>query len=228
MAIGPDGTGIVNGYQIGPRAKLRGADLTRADLTGADLRGALLDRASLYDANLVRADLSGADLSGADLGGANLRSADLTRARLTGANLQGARLMGADLTGSKLQVANLSGADLRRSDLTGADLTGADLTGAKVEAYHVPLIEEAARKMIASLDVDRTPNPSTTKESGTYLVNGVGTVAQYALPNRPPSLSACSRARTVAAGGSPQEHCCTWWPCALLRATWRRSSGSQR
>ena len=35
--IGPDGTGVVNGYQIGPDANLTGANLSDADLNGADL-----------------------------------------------------------------------------------------------------------------------------------------------------------------------------------------------
>ncbi|MFP6873898.1 MAG: pentapeptide repeat-containing protein, partial [Verrucomicrobiales bacterium] len=58
--IGPDGTGVVNGYQIGPGADLFSADLTFADLTGADLNGADLTEADLSRANLSRANLSGA------------------------------------------------------------------------------------------------------------------------------------------------------------------------
>ncbi|MFL2835268.1 MAG: pentapeptide repeat-containing protein [Coraliomargaritaceae bacterium] len=50
--IGPDGTGTVNGYSIGPGAPL----------SGAPLSGALLDSANLSGANLNGADLSGADL----------------------------------------------------------------------------------------------------------------------------------------------------------------------
>ena len=65
--IGPDGTGTVKGYYIGPGAVLSGANLSGADLSGADLSGAIL-----YGADLVGADLSGADLSGADLVDADL------------------------------------------------------------------------------------------------------------------------------------------------------------
>ena len=65
--IGPDGTGTVNGYYIGP-----GANLFDANLVGADLSGANLTDANLNYANLRYADLSGADLYGADLYGANL------------------------------------------------------------------------------------------------------------------------------------------------------------
>ena len=38
--IGPDGTGVVNGYQIGPDANLTGANLGDANLSDADLNGA--------------------------------------------------------------------------------------------------------------------------------------------------------------------------------------------
>ena len=67
--IGPDGTGTVNGYSIGPGADLRFADLSGADLSFADLR----------DARLI-----GAYLIGADLSGANLNNADLFNAYLFG------------------------------------------------------------------------------------------------------------------------------------------------
>ena len=60
--IGEDGTGTVNGYNIGPNADLSGAFLFNANLTGADLSGA----------NLENADLSGADLYSAILSNANL------------------------------------------------------------------------------------------------------------------------------------------------------------
>ena len=77
--IGPDGTGTVNGYIVGPGANLSEANLSEANLSGADLSGA---------------DLSGADLSGAILGGADLTGADLSGANLYGAELNGAGLPG--------------------------------------------------------------------------------------------------------------------------------------
>ena len=67
--IGPDGTGTVNGYSIGPGAVLLYADLSSADLSNADLTGA---------------DLNGANLRFADLSGANLYGADLSNATFTG------------------------------------------------------------------------------------------------------------------------------------------------
>jgi hypothetical protein len=104
-----------------------------------------------------------------------LHDADLSGANLYGAKLQGAILTGADLYGAKLGQANLEGADLQGADLRGAELRFANLCGAKLEGAkllhahfmynsvdppHVPLIEAAAREMIASLTVGRrTPNP---------------------------------------------------------------------
>ena len=55
--IGPDGTGTVNGYYIGPGANLSGFNLSGFDLSGADL-----DTADLSNTNLYYADLSNADL----------------------------------------------------------------------------------------------------------------------------------------------------------------------
>ena len=95
--IGPDGTGVVNGYQIGPDA-----DLNHADLRDADLSDAILWSADLRDA-----DLSGANLTGADLSGANLTGADLSGANLTGAILTYIDLSGVDL--GKLLIAVYKG-----------------------------------------------------------------------------------------------------------------------
>ena len=115
--IGPDGTGIVNGYNIQPGADLRDADLTGAELSGANL---------IY-ADLSNADLTGADLSGADLRNANLIYTDLSGADLNGADLDGAYLTRADLTGADLSGANLNRADLRDATLTG--VTSGNITG---------------------------------------------------------------------------------------------------
>ncbi|MDB4532562.1 pentapeptide repeat-containing protein, partial [bacterium] len=50
--IGPNGTGFVNGYFIGPNANLSGADLSNADLSNADLSNADLSNAYLYGVDL--------------------------------------------------------------------------------------------------------------------------------------------------------------------------------
>ena len=77
----------VNGYEIEPRANLRGANLIGANLFYANIEGA----------NLICANIEGANLTGA-----NLTDANLTDANLTDANLRGANLRGANLTDAKL------------------------------------------------------------------------------------------------------------------------------
>ena len=112
----------VNGYEIGPRTDLRGADLRRADLRGADLGCA---------------DLRGADLRGAGLRKADLRGAKLRRAVLYLADLRGADLRKADLRKADLRGVFASSENLERAILTGAmtedvELTRANLTDADV------------------------------------------------------------------------------------------------
>ena len=168
MAIGPDGTGIVNGYHIGPGAKLHGANLEKADLRGANLRGAELTSAKLRDARLYNADLRGANLCSARLMGAKLMEANFTGARLRLANLSNAILVeanleGADLTNANLQRADLTGADLTAARLSRADLRGADinvasmigvsLNGARVDPEHIPIIESSYRITLRTLRV---------------------------------------------------------------------------
>ena len=103
----------INGYQVGPGARLHGADLTAANLSRCDFTGA-----DLSDAKLMRSDLTGSILFGTDLRRADLRTADLS----------GAKLNRADLS-----FANLSGANLCQADLSNAVVTGAVLTGANLE-----------------------------------------------------------------------------------------------
>ena len=80
-----DGTGEVNGYQIGP-----GADLRSADLRGADLKGANLENADLRGANLEGADLNMASLIGCNLDGVNISGANLNGVRISDANMAAA------------------------------------------------------------------------------------------------------------------------------------------
>ena len=98
---------VMNGYNIGAFAYLKGANLE-----GANLRGANLEGADLVIANLRGANLKGAYLVIANLKGADLEGADLVIANLKGANLEGANLKGANLKGADLRGANLEGADL--------------------------------------------------------------------------------------------------------------------
>jgi hypothetical protein len=127
----------VNGYEIGPKADLRGADLWCTNLEGANLKGADLSDANLEDANLMGAYLYSANLEGANLEGANLRGANLYSANLEGADLYGADLVGANLRGADLKGANLAGASLMGADLAGANLEGADLIGADLRCANL-------------------------------------------------------------------------------------------
>jgi uncharacterized protein YjbI with pentapeptide repeats len=73
---------LVNGYIVGPKVNLAGADLSKAKLTGAKL-----SEASLRSANLTSATLTNAYLAGAKLSGANLKGANLDYAIMDGAIL---------------------------------------------------------------------------------------------------------------------------------------------
>jgi uncharacterized protein YjbI with pentapeptide repeats len=108
----PRGWTLVDGYLIGPTAKLPYAKLAKADLAGAHLADA-----DLFGADLARADLSHARLIGAHLGrtelqGANLSYADARATELRFANLNGANLTGAVIRGSNLRSVRLDDAKL--------------------------------------------------------------------------------------------------------------------
>ena len=68
----PPGWLLIEGYLVGPGAKLYGAKLRGADLTDVNLTGV----------NLGNADLEGTSLRGAILTGTNLEDANLTEANL--------------------------------------------------------------------------------------------------------------------------------------------------
>lgn len=151
-----DEIGSVNGYgfpifmghRIGPRANLRGVDLSSQNLSAAmsnwreDHVGAMMNFSNFSNANLSGSNLSnlvleGSDFSNANLAGARLNGALTAGIQLAGACLRGTNLAGTDLRGQDLRSldmrrANLSGADLRKAFLSGADLSDADLRGAKL------------------------------------------------------------------------------------------------
>ena len=120
-----NGVGEVNGYTIGPRAKLRGADLRGANLEGA---------------NMQHADLRGAHLDGANLKNSLLHHAILDDAFLTGAELHYAKLWYVSAIGAhidkcflghaELEEANLSKCILDKSDFSNATLVLANLSRA--------------------------------------------------------------------------------------------------
>ena len=145
--IGPDGTGTVNGYSIGP-----GADLFGADLRGADLFGA---------------NLSGADLSEADLGGADLRSADLSNANLALADLAFADLSNADLRSANLYRvylyrAYVSGANFKDANLSLTDFYGTIWSNVISQSDYDAVVAErdAALAAQASAEAERDARPT--------------------------------------------------------------------
>jgi hypothetical protein len=82
-----NGTGTVNGYDIGPNADLSGVtDLAHENLSGANLSGADFFGAFMLSSNLSDANLSDANLMCSDFTNAKFTGADLTDAELTGAN----------------------------------------------------------------------------------------------------------------------------------------------
>jgi len=93
----PAGWSLLNGYLVGPGAKLANASLAKANLFGLDL--------------------SGVDFTNTNLAGANLWGANLTNTNLINANLEGI-----DMTGATVQGANFTGASMET--LIGVDLVG--------------------------------------------------------------------------------------------------------
>ncbi|HQQ62497.1 MAG TPA: pentapeptide repeat-containing protein [Pseudomonadales bacterium] len=110
---------LINGYLVGPGARLKSADLTGANLANLDLNGTELWLAILDSANLSNTVLTNVSLS----------SAHLPNATLISANLTDANLYGADLTNANLANANLTNVYLGNANLSGAVLTGAILSG---------------------------------------------------------------------------------------------------
>ncbi|MGC6456807.1 MAG: pentapeptide repeat-containing protein [Akkermansiaceae bacterium] len=170
--IGPDGTGVVNGYSIGPNvllfgANLRGADLYRADLGAANLRGA-----NLFGALLIEADLGAADLSGADLSGANLNKTDLTSANLSGVYFYGASSNSTDITPMMSVISSHAGdiQTLQTSDTTNTAAIAANTSDIEaIKAQLATLVDALAAKdaeieqqavRIAEVEAQRDARPT--------------------------------------------------------------------
>ena len=81
----PDNWKLIDGYLIGPNAKLTKANLNDADLAGANLNKAYLFGASFTNANLINANLSDATMTRANLSGANLMGTTMLKAVLLSA-----------------------------------------------------------------------------------------------------------------------------------------------
>ena len=151
---------LINGYLIGPGARLhapqlRAANLVGADLEDAQLEGGELDFADLRNANLAganlshttifQADLESADLDSADLEGGELNFADLRNANLAGANLSHASIFEADLESANLEDANVQGSYVEVANLEGANLKDTE-PGRRVATGREPERREPARR----------------------------------------------------------------------------------
>ena len=118
--IGPDGTGTVNGYIIGPGADLtdavisgadlKGANLTGADLTGTDLDGTILSNVisqSDYDAVVAERDAAIAEKASAEAAQASAE-ASLANAREARAGSTVIDVADVVIDGATTQVANIT------------------------------------------------------------------------------------------------------------------------
>jgi uncharacterized protein YjbI with pentapeptide repeats len=121
----PTGYVARNGFIVGPRVVLRGANLSNQNLTGVDLSGV---------------DLSGANLSNAVLTNTNVTSAIFTNTTLTGV-LSGGITNGATVTTLPVGYfirggfivgpnVNLTSAAATGIDLSGVTITGSTMTNA--------------------------------------------------------------------------------------------------
>ena len=139
----PNGWVAINGYLIGPGAKIDHANLSGATLANLNIAGAVLEHANLAGAQIYNTDLTGVQLGHANLssissGGLSGNPASLpdgwqiTAQLLVGpsANLSNRILENVNLSGRNLTGTNLSGASLIGADLSGCDLTNANLLGA--------------------------------------------------------------------------------------------------
>ena len=143
---------LVNGYLLGYRANLAGANLSNVTMGGWDLRGANLRNSNLSNSTLKGSDLTGVVLDGANMSNsyidANLTDASLISANLSKSNLtmslmtrvrsggittkpaalpNNYRLINGYIVGPN---ANLTGADFSHQRLNGVDFSDTNLNGA--------------------------------------------------------------------------------------------------
>ena len=193
--IGSDG----NEYRIAPGADLRGAQLAGSILTGADLSGADLSGADLTDADLVDAKLPFCVLYGAVLGGAELSHAIFDFAYVDPQHIplivEASKKTLQNTLRSIEESAEIErgrgragaggfGNGYDRLQGTGADRILLATMREQERAEDRPDVPAEQNSRNSRLGFfsparRRTPNPSTDKETGTYLVDGVGTVVVY-------------------------------------------------
>ena len=137
----PTGYVARNGFIIGPRVVLRGANLSAQNLTGLDLSGVDLSGANLTNAVLTNANihptttnLTNTILTGVVSGGITGTGPPSSPASTTlpaGYSIRGGFIVGpaVNLTNAAAAGVDLSNVILTGTNLTSATLTGANLTG---------------------------------------------------------------------------------------------------
>ena len=188
----PTGYVARNGFIIGPRVVLRGANLSAQNLTGVDLSGVDLSGANLTNAVLTNANihptttnLTNTILTGVVSGGITGAGSPSSPASTTlpagysirggfivgpAVNLTNAAASGVDLsnvilTGTNLTSATLTGANLTGTVLTGANLISATLTGANLTGVTTGALIGAATATLPTGYVARG-----TGAPGTFIV----------------------------------------------------------
>jgi hypothetical protein len=114
------GTGVVNGYRIGPGVDLTFVNFSKVNLSRAKLTNADLTQSTFHGCNFTGADLSGTDLSGTVFRQCQFENANLSRAR-TGRLylLAPERWIYTLFEGCRFRATDFSDADMWRADFAG-------------------------------------------------------------------------------------------------------------
>ena len=171
---------IVNGYIVGPRVNLSGADLTGFDFSGVNLTYAIFTNATLTNVNLSGADLNSFNFDDANVTYATFRGVISGGIQgtpqtlptnykivngyivgpgviLTGANLSNGYLSNADLSNADLSNADLSNTDFYNTNLKGANLGGVNLSGANLKGEGLRISSDVRSARFMDLtDMDLT------------------------------------------------------------------------
>lgn len=118
-AMFPENWVIANGYIVGPKAHLEGANLDNTDLSGLDLREIFAPSASFVGANLSSVHFLNASLNGANFNGANLRET-----YFVGSNLYLADFGTAELDNTIFGVGNIGDAKLGQAQIKSISSSG--------------------------------------------------------------------------------------------------------
>ena len=169
-AILPVGYIARNGFIVGPRVVLRGANLSSQDLAGVDLSGV-----DLSGANLTNAILTNVNIHPTTTNLTNTILAGVVSGGITGASVAtpsttlpaSYRIRGGFIVGPAVNLSNAAatGVDLSNVVLTGANLTSANLTAATLTGITTGALIGAATATLPTGYVARG-----TGAPGTFIV----------------------------------------------------------